>query len=195
MTVWRPVTLADAATPSAPEASPRRARLQITLAALAALVLLIAVAVVPASGLVSARIVTGSGAVASPRGDAGPHIGLYVANDGWTTATLTSVELATPGLSGGSWFVPGRRPDTPIRLVPHHGVELNIAYRHLDCAALARGTVRPLVFHVRTVLGLSSSLRIAPLGYRSPTGGALGWSAGATWATCHPGTRLPAALP
>lgn len=196
MTVWRLVNdeprPEDLETPS----RQRGARLRIGLAIFAALLILIAIAVVPASGIFSPNVSTENGTVQNAAGAAGPRIGLVIANDSWTTVTLTSVRLATSGLSGGSWFVANHPRGASVRIPAHRAVELNLDYAGFDCAALARAKATPVVINIRSVLGFTSSLRVMPLRYRAATGRAsLSWTVGSTWGACHPGTRLPALLP
>jgi hypothetical protein len=188
---------------------PRRFR-QSVLLTVATVLVVVVVVFVSGSGLVRPKLALdfdASYTAASPTSR--PSVAFTVQNTGRFPLSIVGVDTRMAGLSGArvtiAQFGPegelGPRHGFPLTLTGGGHAHITLTYASWKCQAIESHGSDTVPIHLSGPLGLNATVSVVPgFHFDPPDAGVLigqpdaneiGWAAGITWMSCHPGSGHP----
>jgi hypothetical protein len=188
---------------------PRSFRLSLTLTVVTALVLA-AVALTGSSGLVWPRLGLTSDASYTAAGPtSSPSLTFNVQNNGHLPLSLVGVDARVPGLGDAKTTVAqlgaggelGSGHGFPLTINGGQVAHITMTFATWHCQSIKRHGSTTVPLHLSHSLGLNATVSVVP-GFHfdqpgagvligSPDQNEIGWAAGITWTSCHPGSVAP----
>jgi hypothetical protein len=188
---------------------PRRFRRSLLLT-VAAVLAIVAVVFASSSGLVRPRLALDPNAsytAASP--NSRPGAMFNVQNDGRFPLSIVGVDARMAGLTGATVTIArfgaegelGTGHGFPLTLAGGREAHITLTFAHWNCQAIESHGSDTVPIHVTSPLGLNATVAVVPgfhfdppdagvlIGY--PDADEIGWAAGITWTSCHPGSGPP----
>jgi hypothetical protein len=188
---------------------PRRFRRSLLLTA-AAVLATVVVVFASTSGLVRPRLALAPEASYTAAGPTTrPSVTFNVQNNGRFPLSIVGVDARMAGLSGAGVTIVrfgaegelGPRHRFPLTLRGGSEAHITLTFARWSCQAIQSHGSDTVPVHVSSPLGLDATVSVVPgfhfdppdagvlLGY--PDANEIGWAAGITWTSCHPGSRPP----
>jgi hypothetical protein len=186
---------------------PRSFRRSLVLTGLAVLVLSV-VAFTASSGLLRPKLGVALDASYTAAGPTTtPSLTFNVENNGYFSFSIVGVDARVAGLSGAKVSVAqlgaegGATHGFPVTIQAGHEAHLTMTFARWNCQGIRPLGGNTIPLHLTSLLGLNDTVSVVPGFHFDPPGAGvligspdpneIGWAAGITWTSCHPGSGSP----
>lgn len=188
---------------------PRRLRRSLPLTAITVLAVVVIVAICN-TGLVRPKLGLTPGASYTAAGSSTkPSLAFDVVNDGSFPVTLSGLDPRAPGLTNarvtigpvGDGGEVGPTDGFPLRMSSGEVAHITMTFDSWNCRTIELRGRTTVPIHLAGPLGLATTVAVVPgFHFDPPNAGVLigtqdqneiGWPAGITWTSCHPGSNPP----
>ena len=174
------------------------------------MLVIVVVVALSSTGLVVPKLgLTSNASYRAASSSTTPNLAFNVRNDGSFPLTLSGVDTREPGLSDGTVTIAtlgaggerGLAQGFPLRLGSGQSARVTMTFARWNCVAIEPHGNTTVPFHLSGPLGLDTTVSVVPgFHFDPPDAGVLigapdqneiGWPAGITWTSCHPGSGPP----